>query len=99
MKQNLITDVIQGMLPYLNNAQTERLQEVLQHTPVSYTHLLMKYRNKSFWEGHKTITFDTLTDRHQYLSLIHIYAMAEIHSHISDEMFRKKQERSKDYER
>ena len=25
MKQNLITDVIQGMLPYLNNAQTERL--------------------------------------------------------------------------
>ena len=23
MKQNLITDVIQGMLPYLNNAQTE----------------------------------------------------------------------------
>ena len=30
MKQNLITDVIQGMLPFLNNAQTERLQEVLQ---------------------------------------------------------------------
>ncbi|WP_278335137.1 hypothetical protein [Roseburia inulinivorans] len=26
----------------------------------------MKYRNKSFWEGHKTIIFDTLTDRHQY---------------------------------
>ena len=26
-------------------------------------------------------------------------AMSEIHSHISDEMFRKKQERSKDYER
>lgn len=32
MKQNLITDVIQGMLPYLNNAQTERLQEVLQQS-------------------------------------------------------------------
>lgn len=27
---------------------------------------LMKYRNKSFWEEHKAITFDTLTDRHQY---------------------------------
>ena len=27
---------------------------------------LVEYRNKSFWEGHKTITFDTLTDRHQY---------------------------------
>ena len=25
MKQNLITDVIQGMLPYLNNAQTEKI--------------------------------------------------------------------------
>ena len=32
MKQNLITDIIQGMLPYLNNAQCERLQEVLQYT-------------------------------------------------------------------
>ena len=36
MKQNLITDVIQGMLPYLNNAQTEKLQEVLQHTLFGY---------------------------------------------------------------
>lgn len=36
MKQNLITDVIQGMLPYLNNVQTERLQEVLQHTLFEY---------------------------------------------------------------
>ena len=36
MKQNLITDVIQGMLPYLNNAQTERLQEVLQHALFGY---------------------------------------------------------------
>ena len=36
MKQNLITDVIQGMLPYLNNAQTERLQEVLQYTFFDY---------------------------------------------------------------
>lgn len=36
MKQNLITDVIQGMLPFLNNAQTERLQEVLQHTLFDY---------------------------------------------------------------
>ena len=36
MKQNLITDVVQGLLPYLNNAQTEKLQEVLQHTLFSY---------------------------------------------------------------
>ena len=36
MKQNLITDVVQGMLPYLNNAQTEKLQEVLKHTLFSY---------------------------------------------------------------
>ena len=36
MKQNLMNEVIQGMLPFLNNAQTERLQEVLQHTLFNY---------------------------------------------------------------
>lgn len=36
MKQNLITEVVQGMLPYLNNAQAEKLQEVLAHTLFSY---------------------------------------------------------------
>lgn len=36
MKQNLITDVIQGMLPYLNNAQSKKLQEVLQCALVNY---------------------------------------------------------------
>lgn len=36
MKQNLITDVVQAMLPYLNNAQTEKLQEVMQYTLFEY---------------------------------------------------------------
>ena len=36
MKRNLITDIVQTMLPYLNNAQVERLQEVLQHTLFDY---------------------------------------------------------------
>ena len=36
MKQNLITDVVQAMLPYLNNAQAEKLQEVLQHSLLNY---------------------------------------------------------------
>ena len=36
MKQNLITDIVQAMLPFLNNAQIERLQEVLQHTLFDY---------------------------------------------------------------
>ena len=36
MKQNLIADVVQGMLPYLNNAQTEKLQEVLKYALFSY---------------------------------------------------------------
>lgn len=36
MKQNFINDVIQGMLPFLNNAQTEKLQEVLHHTLFDY---------------------------------------------------------------
>lgn len=31
MKQNLINDVIQEMIPFLNNAQAEKLQMVLQH--------------------------------------------------------------------
>lgn len=35
-KQNLITDIVQGMLPYLNNAQSKRLQEVLQFFLVNY---------------------------------------------------------------
>lgn len=36
MKQNLITEVVQGMLPYLNNAQSEKLQEVLTHVFFGY---------------------------------------------------------------
>jgi len=36
MKQNLITDIIQEMLPYLNNVQSKRLQEVLQSAFVNY---------------------------------------------------------------
>lgn len=36
MKQNLITEVVQGMLPYLNNAQTEKLQEILAHALFGY---------------------------------------------------------------
>lgn len=36
MKQNLINDIVQGMLPYLNNAQNEKLQEVLQYVLADY---------------------------------------------------------------
>ena len=36
MKQNLMNEVIQGMLPFLNNGQMEKLQEVLQHTLFNY---------------------------------------------------------------
>lgn len=36
MTQKLITDVVQAMLPYLNNAQIEKLQEVLQHSLSNY---------------------------------------------------------------
>lgn len=36
MKQSLITDIVQSMLPYLNNAQTEKLQEVLRHSLSDY---------------------------------------------------------------
>ena len=36
MKKNLITEVVQGMLPYLNNAQAEKLQGVLTYALFSY---------------------------------------------------------------
>lgn len=36
MKQNLIKDVVQAMLPYLNNAQVEKLQSVMQHMFFDY---------------------------------------------------------------
>ena len=36
MKQNLINDVIQEMIPFLNNAQAEKLQMVLQHLLFNY---------------------------------------------------------------
>ena len=36
MKQKLINDVIQAMLPHLNNAQAEKLQAVMQHELFHY---------------------------------------------------------------
>lgn len=36
MKQALIKDIIQGMLPYLNNAQNEKLLEVVQYSLLKY---------------------------------------------------------------
>ena len=36
MKQDLIKDVVQGVLPYLNNAQCEKLQEVLKYALAKY---------------------------------------------------------------
>ena len=36
MKQNLVNDVIQAMLPYLNNDQLEKLQKVMQYVLFQY---------------------------------------------------------------
>ena len=36
MKQNLIKDVVQEMLPFLNNAQNKKLQEVLKYALAKY---------------------------------------------------------------
>ncbi|MCI6705362.1 MAG: tyrosine-type recombinase/integrase [Erysipelotrichaceae bacterium] len=48
MKQNLIKNVIQDMLPYLNNAQSEKLQEVLRYN-------LNQYEVKENKDIHKSI--------------------------------------------
>ena len=47
MKQNLINDIIQAMLPYLNNAQIEKLQTVIQHTFFDYEVLENEHKNKN----------------------------------------------------
>lgn len=49
MKQNLIKDIVQGMLPYLNNAQTEKLQEVLQYSLANYEVTENQHQEKN-WE-------------------------------------------------
>lgn len=36
MKQTIINQIVQEMLPYLNNAQTEKLRDVIQHTLFSF---------------------------------------------------------------
>lgn len=45
MKKNLITDVVQAMLPYLNNAQMEKLQEALQRCLSNYTVVEAEHEN------------------------------------------------------
>lgn len=45
MKENLINDVIQEMIPYLNNAQTEKLLMVLQH--VLFDYKIIEIENKT----------------------------------------------------
>lgn len=46
MKQNLINGVVQVMLPYLNNAQIEKLQAVMQHQLFNYEIIECGERNE-----------------------------------------------------
>lgn len=47
MKQNIINDVVMDMLPYLNNAQIERLQAVMQHALWGYEITVNENKNTS----------------------------------------------------
>lgn len=47
MKQDFIKDIVQGMLPYLNNAQCEKLQEVLRYTLAVYEVAEKKQKDSS----------------------------------------------------
>ena len=49
MKQDLINKIIQGMLPYLNNGQLEKLKEIMQHELYEYD-VLSKENNKELSE-------------------------------------------------
>lgn len=69
MKQNLITDVVQTMLPFLNNAQTEKLQEVLQHTlldELGDLQMEIKCFDKEFVERTKIIVQTQCKDDFEY---------------------------------
>lgn len=52
MKQDLIKDIVQGMLSYLNNEQCEKLQEILQYTLASYEVTVNQSKNKSLEQNH-----------------------------------------------
>lgn len=46
MKQDLIKNVVQEMVPYLNNAQNEKLKEILQYTLANYD-VIKKQQDKT----------------------------------------------------
>lgn len=48
MKRDLITDIVQAMLRHMNNAQSERFQEVLQHKLFDYEVIKTKQDNEIF---------------------------------------------------
>lgn len=54
MKQKLITDVVQGMLPYLNNAQAEKLQMIMQCALFNYE--VTENENRDGYDYSKFIT-------------------------------------------
>lgn len=47
MKENLIKDIIQSMLPYLNNEQMEKLQSVLYYTITKYEVIVDKQQENN----------------------------------------------------
>ena len=51
MKQNLVNDIVQEMLPFLNNAQVEKLQAVLQHELFYYEIMINEDKNKDIKEN------------------------------------------------
>ena len=47
MKENLIKDIVQRMLPYLNNEQMEKLQSVLYYTIAKYEVIVDKQQDNN----------------------------------------------------
>lgn len=77
MKQNLINDVIQAMLPYLNNSQAEKLQEVMQHTLFDYKILESESKDKQSEQNLLELflsakRIEGCSEKSLKLSLIHI---------------------------
>ena len=51
MKQDLINDVVQRMIPYLSNAQSKKLQEVLSYVLVEYDVIENQNRDNDFQQN------------------------------------------------
>ena len=67
MKQNLMTEVMQQMLPYLDNTQLKQLRQVMEHTLFHYevTSVEVKLEEKQYHLQHSILVLLLMGYCHQ----------------------------------